>query len=287
MLRNLLGSLLALALLGCPAHTGPGGPGAAARGPAHGQPGAAVFFVVASGGLLVPLACRDGKHAELLGEAACLALVPAGAKVRLDNGAVVETGAPTQATCEASGGTAEALPLVAASSYAELSGWRYGVWPADGAPAVAAQPRVSTDSRVTLPPSELAVVQGAVTRALAADAGAAAPADLSRLVVSQAVTLDLDADGAPERLYSVQLPKRDSETEYAFSGLLVASGKAPEQISVLHRSELDRFWVLGSMDLDGDGRPELWIASAYYEGEGMFVDEVGRGRILGGWSCGA
>jgi hypothetical protein len=193
--------------------------------------------------------------------------MPRGARVQIERGKTLEMEKRSQWLCDGSG---DRFPAIAVKGD-------------PGAAAFAAWPKLDLKRTKDEPASasELKQIRKAVRERLK-------HAPKGRLEFAQAVSLDIDGDGKPERLFSITVGPHDEE--YELSALFVGFGRAPENLLELHESSWDVWSVLGGVDLDGDGRLELVMESSYYEGGATMVesvDEHGEARDLGGVSCGS
>lgn len=235
------------------ASASPSAPAAPAGGPAAGS---AVFFAIdgdEDGGgplALVPLSCYDARTRQLGAGAACLDLVPAGATAMTDHGPV-KVGARAAPRCK----SAPESPGLRVAVTGPVPGGAptYAVWPS----AEAARLQVLPDKNVD---ATMSAVEGLLRAAIRQGSGQRA-ADIG---VYQIALLDMDGDGKRERLYSATLPDRRGRT--LWSGLFVgdAYGKSARVVSEdkLERPGDHSMRVLGAMDLDRDGRLELWVSTA-------------------------
>lgn len=88
-----------------------------------------------------------------------------------------------------------------------------------------------------------------------------------KLELIQEVTVDLDGDGAPEHIFSVAVSDPlTEEYDFSFSALFVVQGKKRPRL--LLRKDSHAVVVRGTVDLDRDGRRELWLLLSPTAGAG-------------------
>lgn len=285
--------LAAAALAGCP---GRGSPGVAeppsgeaparAEAPSE-EPGrAAVLFDVSGGSRLVPVACAgpDGSPVEGGGQR-CLDLVPEGAEVGLEGGGRVAIGRAVPVFCageeEAEADRAFELAAALPSGQPPGAAPRWAIWPAGRARDVRAPEGAGASAGA---PDLEAVTRAAreAARSSGGDGGAT-------FRLTQVSTADLDGDGADETLFAGTFRAEGEEPSAdRWSGLLARSGAAPATVVVLAGDPLEDHEVLAVLDLEGDGRDEVFVLSSYYEGMGVALLGLSASgpRSLGGWFCG-
>ncbi len=245
---------------------------------------------------LVPLACYE--EGRLAGGTLCLGMVPARTPLAMgEAGDRVVSAGRTRPHCEGEITRDVALGL------ADYEPGTYAVWPAaahrefspvrPGAAAGAScQGWCSFDRtghpRVRAP----AALRSSLSRTLAPllkQAGL--DADTEALQVVQQVEVDLDGDGAPERFTSVALPDAEQgEYAFAFSALLVANGKRPQERWVLRRQDTAAVVLRGTLDLDQDGTREMWLMLSPTSGGGEAHEVVTlvpgeQAALVGGYGC--
>jgi hypothetical protein len=238
-----------------------------------------VFLVGGETGF-VPLACSDKgatPPARFAGGEACLALLPTGAALRGENGA------PRKVT-----GT--------------------GTDPCEGAKSVTVE-GTAADWRgfATAPPVDDEWVE-VVAPTMPAEADAAAPAELrkrlveavekdhagvkaKKLQIRQLALIDLDVDGSPEQVVAVAVPgpkDADGDETLAFAGLYVVGAAAtpPRKLAGAAPGTV-QYTVLGALDLDKDGKPELWLNTYDADRFTQSVEQVGEAGLtqVGRWVC--
>jgi hypothetical protein len=226
----------------------------------------AVVFTVFEGGL-VPIACYDAAAAEWRALGACVALVPPGERARLDDGRTVTTGGPIEVTCP---GPGRPFDAIRAQGLEAATGGRdpmLAFWPEQAQAEIV--PFLSSTAVVTPSLEELALAETMAEQT--------SPEVEATPVIDQIVALDLDGDGADERLYSVNATRADVAGEFLFAGLWAALGPEPNDLRRVYRSEgLDPqgFHPLAVMDLDRDGREEYVAQLNYFQGIALTVDRL-------------
>lgn len=239
-----------------------------------------VFLVGGEAGF-VPLACTDklGKPDERFksGEA-CLALLPKGAQVRGEDGAARTLTGTAKDPCE--GATAVTV---------EGAG--------DGVRGFATAPPVDGEWVELVPPTTPAEDDAAAPPELRAKVAAQVEKDhpgvkaAKKLQVRQRALIDLDKDGAPEQVVAVAVPgakNDDGDETLAFAGLyVVAAGEAPPRELAGAAPGTVQYRVLGAVDLDEDGAPELWLNTYDADKFTQSLASVGEGGLtqFGHWVC--
>jgi hypothetical protein len=193
-----------------------------------------VVFFAAANQRLVPVACVD-RHARFLPGRDCIAAIGVGSHLSGQGGErLVVAARATPPGCR--------QPLLLLEEPTSSS---FAVWPASAAPAV------------------LHLCRGA--------GGDPTSCARARPGVEQSISLDLDGDGKPDRIHVLGGGRR--------SQLLVERGgeSGRSRRTLLPRGAdeqgLDeRIHLMGSLDLDGDRRDELWISF-----EEVPPDETGEG----------
>jgi len=241
---------------------------------------------------LVPLACAD--QGQLAGGRPCLGLVPLGSEVALEGGRRVVADGRGIALCEEEAGRAVGLTLAGA---VEGAGW--AIWPPSALdrvkPARAALPGDPAATcrgwcsfartghpRVRVTEEQRQRLAIAVAR-IAPELGRRA----ARLQVVQEITLDMEGDGKPERIYSVVVMEPKARYAFALSALLLERGL---QLALLRRQNSDAIVVRGTLDLDGDGGQELHLLLVPTAGAGsgqmlLTLDAGGRAGLVGHYAC--
>jgi hypothetical protein len=211
---------------------------------------------------LLPLACFDEVHGLRAGSS-CADLLAVGTVVALAGGARVTLHGPESVRC----GESDTVEIHADSS--ETAG-AIGVTPPEARGELLAFPAGHAGA-VVLGADERARVREAIVRA-------APKAPLDAIEVDQAVSADLDRDGAPDRIYAVTVPVKGRDPPvYAISAVLACRAAAACEAAVT--SSVLRLALLGAIDVDGDGWVEIVYRGHHYEGG---VTGVAR-RAGGGW----
>jgi hypothetical protein len=231
----------------------------------------------------VPLACSDRGAApprRFAGGEACLGLLPAGSAVRGVDGEVRKVKGKAEDPCE--GGPAVTIEGAPES-------WR----------GHATAPPVDGEWVEVVPPTTPAEADAAASAELKAKLAAAIEKDhagvkaVKKLQVRQRAIVDVDGDGAPEQVIAVVVPgprSADGEETLAFAGLYVVSThEAPARKLAGAAPGALQYTVLGALDLDRDGKPELWLNTYDADRFTQSVEQVGEAGLtqLGKWVCGA
>ncbi len=241
----------------------------------------AVFF--SADGAITPLGCFDVRTKKLVGGRKCLALVPSDAEVLLSSAFsndLDKVGTRKNSMCEVGDkpSSFSTARLDAGAAY------DWAAWPRSLGRVVEA---VSADTRGNrakqLKPDELEAVRAQI-RALRASA---ADGDIRP---HQKASLDLDGDEKLERFISVVVAHPSDPDRYLFSGLFMAPGGDLARLRPIHTSRKpnDIVSLEGAVDLDGDGRRELWLSMAFDGGSGSALVRVGdkTSTLLAPWTCG-
>ncbi len=281
-------ALLALAV-GCSEPTPPPAPKPApAAAPAPAEPATPAppptptgrAILVASEFGLSPVACfLDHTKAFAAGEA-CLPLAPTGAEVWMMSSAAAAkvTG---RGTSECAGAPREAT-LAVDVPRDSLRG--EAVFPPALKDALQYTPASAPPDVDRAAPKELRERVAAALAAAFPDAGKLAPR------IDQTAALDLDGDGAPEQLVAASVPgdSGDDDAPLRVAALLLAQGDAPLALLRGRASGRERYHVVGAVDLDADGRRELYLNTYDPDGFSLSLErQTPEGlRTEGRWSCG-
>jgi hypothetical protein len=106
----------------------------------------------------------------------------------------------------------------------------------------------------------------------------------------QKASLDVDADGKKELFVSAVMLNPSDPDRYLFSGLFMAPGGDLANVQLIDRVKkgTDVVKLFGAVDLDGDGKRELWTGVAFEGGAGERIVQLGaEPKPLGKWTCGA
>ena len=236
-------------------------------------------FLAASESGLIPIACHEAHVPKFSTGEPCLALAPVGSELRLESGALAKVTGTGPAAC--GGGQA----LVVGAPAESLRG--HATAPSDPAFVETVPPGTPADALAAAPEGLLASIAAAV----ATDHPALG--DTKRLRLQQWSEIDLDGDRKPEGLASVTLPATSDEDDAppAFAGLYLVpavAGARPRKIKGEPGGGV-QYTVLGVVDLDADGRPELWLNSYDDDGFAWSIEQVGSAQLteLGRWRCDA
>lgn len=238
-----------------------------------------VFLVGGEVGF-VPLACSDkggAKPERFKTGDACLELLPKGAQVRGEDGTARTVTGTAKDPCE--GATAVTV---------EGSGdaWR----------GHATAPPVDAEWVEVVPPTTPAEDDAAAPAELRARVVAQVEKDhpgvkAKKLQVRQRALLDLDGDDAPEQVLAVAVPgakDADGDETLAFAGLyVVAPGDAPPRKLAGSAPGTVQYRVLGVLDLDKDGKVELWLNTYDADKFTQSLASVGEAGLeqFGHWVC--
>jgi hypothetical protein len=246
-------------------------------GPKPPETSSVVFSV--DGGLL-PLACFDKDKKTLVTGADCVALVAEGSEVYMESSfgkkALEKTGAgTTMSTC----GDEGAIPTAALSAGAEYD---WAVWPKSVAPTFEQlSPDTWSDRGARLEEPEATAIQAAIAKHRDSK---------GEFLPKQKATIDVDGDGKKELFVSAVLISPSDPDTYLFSGLFMAPGGDLGNIVLIDRAKkgTDVIKLFGAVDLDGDGKRELWTGIAFEGGAGERIVQLGaEPKPLGKWTCGA
>ncbi len=104
------------------------------------------------------------------------------------------------------------------------------------------------------------------------------------------LAIDMDGDGQPDRAFAGYYDGRMVGVTAVFLG------KEPRKPVLLSAMEHDSIQLTGSVDLDGDGRRELWLDASFLEGieNSVLTSAVSvrlieldgdEGKRAGDWGC--
>ncbi len=279
-MRASLSSIFALMLVACGEATPPAPTPAAAPTPVvapapappvtpHGR-----VFLAASEAGLTPIACHEAHVPKFSSGADCLGLAPVGSELRLESGERVKITGTGMGSC---GGTA----LIVAAEPDALRGHATG--PADASFVEVVPPTTPDEAAANAPEGLLARVAEVV------QAEHPTLKDMKGLQLRQLAQIDLDGDRQPEGLAAVSLPPTEEDAPPAFAGLYLVPSAAdakPRKLRGAAGSPV-QYTVLGALDLDADGKPELWLNSYDDDGFAWSIEQVGSAGLveLGRWRC--
>ncbi|WP_157596439.1 hypothetical protein [Plesiocystis pacifica] len=236
--------------------------------------------VFAVDGALAPMACFDKDKGALAAGADCAALVAEGSEVYMEDSYGKKSLDKTLAgnkdsTC----GDKGALPT------AELDGganYDWGVWPKSlGGDFTQIDPDTWSDRGARLEDAEQEAVLAAITKVRNVK---------GEFQSKQKAATDVDGDGKDDVFISaIMLNPNDPDT-YLFSGLFMAPGGDMANLVLLDRAKkgADVIRLRGTVDLDGDGKRELWTGITFDGGDGNRMMKLGdKPEALGKWTCGA
>jgi len=251
------------------------------EGPVPPETSMALFSIE---GALVPLACFIKEKNSLETGSACLELAKAGAEVRVasedaEYNKIAQD--PVEPQCLIGSGKNVAVGV---EGITEGASFRFGVWPRSTMKLVKMVDRITTSAKETrLSEDEVAKLSAAIK-----SAGGAVGDELK---AHQVAELDLDGAEPAEKVYSVFSPNPKMAEQYAWSGLFLAPGGdlAALQLIDQSKSKRDVLEVNATLDLDGDGKQELWTRLVFEDGAGDRVVSLkgSKPKPLGDWSCGA
>ncbi|HEY0133129.1 MAG TPA: hypothetical protein VGB85_03590, partial [Nannocystis sp.] len=236
-------------------------------------------FLAASESGLIPIACHEAHVPKFSTGEPCLALAPVGTELRLESGALAKVTGTGPAAC--GGGQA----LVVEAPAEALRG--HATAPSDPSFVETVPPSTPAEAAEAAPAGTLASIAAVV----ATDYPALG--DTKGLQLQQWSEIDLDGDRKPEGLASVTLPATGGEDDAppAFAGLYLVpavEGARPRKIKGEPGAGV-QYTVLGVVDLDADGRPELWLNSYDDDGFAWSIEQPGSAQLteLGRWRCDA
>jgi hypothetical protein len=264
-----------------PPDTTPAEPQFDLTGPKPPETSSVVFSV---DGALLPLACFDKAKNALLSGSECAGLVGEGSEVYMESSfgkkALEKTGSGTaMSTC----GDEGAIPTAALSAGADYD---WAVWPKSVAPTFEQlSPDTWSDRGARLEDAEAKAIQDAIAKVRDAKGD---------FLPKQKASLDVDGDGKKELFVSAVLISPSDPDTYLFSGLFMAPGGDLGNIQLIDRTKkgTDVIKLFGAVDLDGDGKRELWTGIAFEGGAGERIVQLGsepgaEPKPLGKWTCGA
>jgi hypothetical protein len=228
---------------------------------------------------LSPIACFLDQEKKFAAGETCLGLGPVGAEAWLLSGATAKVTGRGEATCPGADAPEPTLAIDAARE--ALRG---------DALLPASARELLTYVPPTLPPD----VDKATTKELrervttALTAAYPALGKLARVRVEQRALLDLDGDGAAEELVAASVPGKDEDAALRVSALL----HGPENGALAplrgRTDTSEHYTVIGALDLDGDGKRELYLNTYDDDGFSLSVERRAPEGLVseGRWSCG-
>ncbi len=238
----------------------------------------AVFFSV--DGALLPLACFDKDKKELRGGKGCRSLVAEGSEIYMASSfgkkTLEKTGAGTkQSIC----GDEDALPTPQLDAGGAFDWASYPKSLARN--VVQIDPKTWSDYGAMLSEEETAAVQAVIQAARKVE---------GNFVSKQKATADIDGDGKDELFISAVIANA-KEDGNLYSGLFMAPGGDLSKLVLLEKPKKDNdvIRLRGVVDLDGDGKRELWTSITFDGGNGDHVVRLvdDKAEPLAGWTCGA
>lgn len=238
-----------------------------------------VFLVGGEVGF-VPLACSDRgakPPQRFAGGEACMALLPAGSSVRGIDGTALKVKGTGKDSC---GGVAVTIEGAA-------DAWRGHATapPVDDEWVEPVPPTTPAEADAAAPPELRKKLVEAVEKEHAGVKAA------KKLQVRQRAIVDVDGDGAPEQVVAVAVPgpkSADGEETLAFAGLyVVPANDAPLRKLAGAAPGTVQYTLLGALDLDKDGKPELWLNTYDEDTFTQSVEQVGEAGLqqIGKWVC--
>ncbi|MFV8752057.1 hypothetical protein ACNOYE_16040 [Nannocystaceae bacterium ST9] len=240
----------------------------------------AVFFSV--DGALLPLACYDATKKELRGGSACASMVAEGTELYMASSfgkkTLDKTGAGTKVSlC----GDENALPTAQLDAGGAFD---WAVWPKSVAPGVVQiDPKTWSDRGALLSDEEKAKVEAAIAKTSQAK---------GEFRSRQKASTDIDGDGKDEIFVSAVIAHPTDPDRNLFSALYMAPAGNWDGLILIDRGkkDIDVVRLRGTVDLDGDGKRELWTGIIFEGGAGDRVMKMAEGskpEILAAWTCGA
>lgn len=261
-----------------PPDTTPAEPQFDLSGPKPPETSSVVFAV---DGALLPLACFNKDKGQILAGKECAGLVAEGSEVYMEssfgNKALDKTGAGTKPSlCGDSG----ALPTPQTDGGAAYD---WAVWPKSlGLEFKQMDPETWSDGGARLDDAESKAIQDAIAKIRNVKGD---------FLPKQKAKADIDGDGKEELFVSAILLNPADPDTYLFSGLFMAPGGDLGNVQLIDRSKkgADVIRLRGVVDLDGDGKRELWTSVTFDGGNGDRIVQLANGepKTIGNWTCGA
>ena len=231
-------------------------------------------------GALTALACFDKDQGKILPGKDCAKLVTEGSEVYMESSfgkkALEKTLADTKMSLCGDEGALAAAALDKGEDY------DWGVWPKSLGPDFAqVDPDTWSDRGARLEDAEAKAVQDVI---------AGLGKNKGELQSKQKATLDIDGDGKDELFVAAIMRNPNDADTHFFSGLFMAPGGDLAQMQLVDQVTrgADEIKLFGGVDLDGDGKRELWTGISFEGGAGERVIVLGdKPEPLGKWTCGA
>lgn len=239
----------------------------------------AVFFSV--DGALLPLACYDATAKQLKGGNECGSMVAQGSELYMASSfgkkTLDKTGAGTKVSLCADENALPTPQLDAGGAF------DWAVWPKSLAPTVVQiDPKTWSDRGALLSDDEKAKVEAAIAKTSKAK---------GEFRSRQKANVDIDGDGKDEIFVSAVIAHPTDPDRNLFSALYMAPAGNWDDLLLLDRGkkDIDVVRLRGVVDLDGDGKRELWTGIIFEGGAGDRVMRVADGKpeSLAAWTCGA
>ncbi len=238
----------------------------------------AVFFSV--DGALLPLACFDPASKAIKGGNDCRTMVAEGSEVYMASSFGKKTLDKTATgTKDSLCGDQNALPTPQLDAGGAFD---WAVWPKSVAPGVVQiDPKTWSDRGALLSDDERAKVEAAIAKT--------SPAK-GEFRSRQKAMADIDGDGKDEIFVSAVIAHPTDPDRNLFSALYMAPGGNWDALILLDRAkkEIDVVRLRGTVDLDGDGKRELWTGIIVEGGAGdrIMKLEGDKATALASWTCG-
>jgi hypothetical protein len=223
-------------------------------GPPGGQAATTlVVFGLERDGLL-PIACFDPSRKRAQGGVDCLYLVPEGDSVVTDRGQSLVVGKRQDVSCPRGNAHQPGLGLKEVQSESKSY---FAVWPREALGRL-----MITTGGLKPTAAELGELEALLRQTFSQESTDMLPASQRALVVYTGESVDLDGDGAPDRVFSGVV---DSLEGLRFTGLLGFLSTHGGKPSIIHRDPAYTYYLRGSVDLDGSGGRELLVTRALVE----------------------
>lgn len=225
------------------------------------EPSGRVFMIASESGL-APVACHLAHVSKFSQGDDCLVLMKTGSTARLESGQVTRVTGIGTADCGGGSGLVVDAPVEALRGHAiapvekDFVEVIPPVMPEEADKAAAEPLRARLRESLLREHPEMAPAKG--------------------LQIRQVAQIDLDVDGTPETLAVITLPAADPDEPPTFAGLyLVPEGELPVRKLKGQPGAGVQYMLLGALDLDADGRPELWLNTYDDDGFVWSVEKVG------------